>query len=834
MKRRTSVFLTCLLGALVWLPACGGGGGGTPTTPTSSAYQRTSKNLSVVLPEGALLDPAQTTIRVLGEDYPLEDSGSITVDILEEGYTLVYLFDGNGDIVMMGFVSADDPSLEVADTLVAALCFAFGTIFEPNEIKEAVLASLPELPEVQAAIDALTQMYLSGTPVLDSEEFLSLVGTVVDDLLNSQQPINEKSVINTEGSVAKSGIRVLQDASAFDQCGVVIHNEWRRRAKAFFYKTHVKTKGSSEFTELVDPESIGADNLAAEADYSISAVAGVTSVQGSLIGLASDQGQSLGFTRNGPVTFVLSDDELATKYTVRVVGPGSNVGKFLGAMTEAENDALLFLKVQTLLSDFIVPIVAAGVGAADIVDFKSSFDIGAGIECATSIFASIPAAVDAANNGDYYSAAVEFLKAIAANVSGTEKFIGLFEAPFKKLRVDLDDFAGRVAAPLTVANGVLTVVDFGRISLDLGAAYELEKFEIIVSRGTVKVNPPLVGVSKGNRVYLEASVLEDESIEQGEYTYKWSSTGSVGQFYGETSERLVSYGSDSEAEISEAVTEEVTVEVYNKDGSLLGEATSEVTITPTEYQITPDGVTMKGDSQIRLRIVDPQKQALVNVEPTELNPVLGRFKVVWETAGEHGNLMGFTNSLTTEDDFSVVYHCTDSDTAGGEETITAKIYFADFFSDGSLDAYRHIETTEATINIENDDKKLYFYVPTEVKERPVEQSGIWYNYGAWSAWRFDPARAQPPEGLVVDRISMKVLEYFPDVRPSCTSTSKTFYPANAETDLVDGKYEITCNYSGGSTPFADGAAAGFANVVAAKSGKKGYAQVTVYLKAEGE
>lgn len=659
-------------------------------------------DLQILLPEGSGIEFSNIQLTSFAESYIIDQNGLSKVLINKEGKSFVYVSDSDNNIILMGFVSRENPVLNLSSTLESSLYFGFGTIFQLPEVKNKFLNEFQSLSEIQPFVEELEIMHKSNPLLLKSQSYQLWINDVAKELTKGREIVNANKVLVKDGK-EKSGIKVTQDES--DLFSVSILNFRRRRARAFLYKTHVKKEGQTDYEELLNPKTIGSSkSLKANLEMQITPITGVNSVQGSLFDFAIGNGQNLGFTKNGPSKLELANDLTASKYTVRIIGPG---GESLIHATQEELSALNKMKLETLLLDYVIPIITTAVSIADIKDIKNGFEITTLMEAGNTALAASPNALNAYINGDYKTAAVEFVKALATGAIGTEAFWGviksiLVKAGWSSLE-SVEDLAGKMAAPLTIANGIVLASDLAIIAYDVSTARELELFDLIVSRGNVRIDPHITAISLGEEVSLNAKVIDDEDIQEGEYLYKWNTSGKFGKFKNNSETDEIIYKSDGNIELPPNAQENIYVEVF-KDGNLIGKDSSVVNIYLGKYRIIPDGVTINGDQSLKLDIVD------IKNEPINLVSLDGYYRVEWSTPGIYGSFEGSLKNVESIDNSPVIYQAFDTKALNASEIIEAKIYFSTESdrSDESL-----IQEITATINIDNDPKKKYSVLGAE-------------------------------------------------------------------------------------------------------------------------
>lgn len=662
-------------------------------------------DINVELPDDVSIDFSKTEITTYLEAYDVKENGNSKAYVPKNDKSFVYLSDTEGNIIIMGFVSKDRPVLNVKSTLEAAIYFSLGTAFQLDEIQARFLDEFQDLGEIEPYVKELETMYASNTLLLKSESFSTWLNETAKKLIAQEEVINAGKSIKIESTTIKSGVAVFADES--DVFSVNVLNYWRRRAKAFFYKTYEKKKGQTSFDEILNPLLIGANNVKADTTVVVDPVAGLTSIQGNTMEIALGNGSNLGFTKNGPVKLELSDQQTAVKYQVRVFGPGSSLPRTL---TKYEEAAITKIKLEILILDFVIPVVTTAVGFADIKDIDKKYKIDGKIEIINGIIASSQAGLDALNEGNYKTASIEFIKGLVNNAPGTELFWeyvveGLRDEGLDKL-VDYDDMAAKLAAPLNIVNGVLTGGDIIRGIWASVSAQELELFQVTVSRGKVRINKSHQSISANEAIRLKTKVLDDENIEPNEYKYIWTTTGKYGNFNSNSETDEIIFETEKSLPVVPPNTrkDSIFVSVFKKDKddkykTLVGKDSTAINIDNGKFKIKPNGFSIQGGDRLRLSIVDK------NDNPMELDTDEGLFKVNYVTIGDFGTFSHSLKSIIGDAENSTIYQPYDRDVEKGTEKIQAYIQYYD-----KANGYNStiIQGMEATINIDNNPNDGFF------------------------------------------------------------------------------------------------------------------------------
>ena len=792
-------------------------------------------DIQIELPEGMSLDISNTYVETVLSEYEIKSDLTASINVLKDKKSLVYLRNTDGEIILMGFISKEHPILDARSTFEASLFFRFGTVFRLPELKEKFLNEFRDLAEIDPFVTELGEMYKTDALLLKSDTFRSWLDDAASKLVNNKKVIDIQNKVLIPNNDTKSGIKVVQDSD--NVLSVDVLNYYRRRARAFFYKVAVKKNG--EFETLLDLDQVITSyetSLEPNLELDISAINGITSIQGGVIDVAIGHGNNtdVGFKSNGPIELELLDNDDASKYAIRVLGPGKQSTRI---HTKQEGDALLKMQLETFLLDFMIPGITTLLGVGDIADtYIASINVDTGVELLNAVLASTPGALDAIDEGEFITALYEFTKAFIGNVVGIEGFFEeVFVKPLQKqgIYASVGDLKGKLAAPLTITNAILTSVDGYRIVDDIYKSSQLEQFESIVSRSKVRISPYEKGIVLGEQVEYKATSPDIDQTTTSNYLYKWITTEKFGDFIENSGTNQITYKSNPDyGTLPQNAHDSIYVEVYIKEeggllGALVGKDSTIVNISPTKYKIRPDGITIDGDSKLTMRVVDADNAPLTNSNGMY-------YKVVWQTQGNYGKLNGADISVTTysEDGFSVSYETFDRETANATEVVSAKIYSStSALFNGDDSELTLVDEIEATINIENRDDVLIYYtkVGYDKKSSPLTGNPDYTHWEYWSEWKWNSSEAVIPDGYEVQQVSMRIVERIPDLIPSCSYTSNTWSLEPGES--MEPNYTVYCGGSGfnvGPNTNEDT----LANMESLYGSVEGYAKVMVYLRAK--
>ncbi|MCA9564307.1 MAG: hypothetical protein KC561_12500, partial [Myxococcales bacterium] len=228
-------------------------------------------------------------VQTAAEDSPLEAGGSFTVDAAIAGESLVFVLDGEDDIVLMGFVDPRVEGVIDADSTAAALLYlALHLYAMPPDVRvelfEEVRAHTASAVLGDAVATALASdpkaLMGSGTELLSAVEqaiaslmSASVVKSHVSDDGPIRPPTGNNGLVTMSPTSAQSGVEV---GPTTDGRGLQVANRGRRAAWYYVYRTAVESS-EGEVTDLDPPELIR-EGLLAPSDRSAASTSSLEQV----------------------------------------------------------------------------------------------------------------------------------------------------------------------------------------------------------------------------------------------------------------------------------------------------------------------------------------------------------------------------------------------------------------------------------------------------------------------------------------------------------------------------------------------------------------------------
>lgn len=96
--------------------------------PAPLSHEYDSLAVSVMLPGGSNIDLKETTVMSLSVVHPVDEDGRSHVAFNDGAIQLAYLFDASDNLLRAGFISEDDPVIDIQTTTEVLFYIGFGTL----------------------------------------------------------------------------------------------------------------------------------------------------------------------------------------------------------------------------------------------------------------------------------------------------------------------------------------------------------------------------------------------------------------------------------------------------------------------------------------------------------------------------------------------------------------------------------------------------------------------------------------------------------------------------------------------------------------------------------
>lgn len=802
-----------------------------PKVPDSGDAPLT--DVSIVVPNGSSLDFSKTKLHSYFKEFDVQASGSSQAILNKDGRTLTLLLDTDKNILLMGFVSDSINELSVRSTLEASFYLGLGTMYLPNEVKDKYFENFNTLPGLDELVSESTSMFAKDHRYFGSEGFQKIIEQRINALRDGKNIVDITSRIYADGSDIRSGIQLRED----DMFSFSLINNYRRRSYGFVYKkriTDINNGINNLYTNIISENPDPFKEVKINSPQAIREVLGVVADYGSGTGL------NFARTEAGPITLEIGEGEKEVLYTCRVIGP--SLGPWpKDLLNKKEYDKLNELIYETFAYELVLPIFLDIAGHTKVLDGLEARDskFTGFVNQLQIIAASVPAVDGALKEGEYQVALSEFLRSyynnlLGANATDLIKALldgvtaaGIQNNPgyFIQNSPKAAEISDGVGKYLERADMLLKLVDYSRILYAHGNSEYLEEWEVPVTLSKVTLIPSEALAIQSEQKRFEV-IIEDSNLPSGHsYEYRYSTTGKYGVLRDAaisgkegteivSSQKEVIYFSSSSVDLPDDAEDKIYVDVYIKQGSTYTKVNSEaaeakVKIKPLGFEISPDGISLKGGTNLTLSLKQTDgKDPLDNTTQD--------YRIVWDTPAKFGLFNGSQSTITKINDTKVIYEALEKEREG-KETVYASIYSR---RKGTADQFQFLDKVAATVKIENDDNIIVFYVPIVLRERvwhPVT-GGIHFESGYY----FAPIAPPPNKDIVQYTVTaIEFLQNGQDYTSRCGS--KTYKPGNEAQDLnEDGNYSLVCGTTQTTSEIDYVRIRGFK--------RQGFAQVAVLLR----
>ncbi len=689
-----------------------------PIDPVTGISNPVEVDVQVLLQEGSDLDLTTTKLVSFGESFDVQSNGSTKALLYSEENSFVFLEDAEEKILLMAFFSDAKKEISIASTAEVSLYYSLGAIFQFDGIKEKFLEEFNTIPELDSFYTTLADLFIANPNFLETEAYQNALKDKTTVLLGSKEVIEVTDKVLVSETYSKSGVSIEEKGTS----SIGFRNEYRRRTHAFIYKVASKKEGEQEFTPIDGKTDIAANNVLCDKEGKIETPNSFTSVLGTPVDYAQGKAQEYFIKDSEPVLLNIENDESAAKYVVRVIGP--SCWEFdKSTMTDKEYEKYEDLNLEFFLYDIALPALSSGMGFSEFDIAKLDKDkLNVWKDIVNSFMStSIPSVKEALSNREYGKATKDFLQAFT--LSNTANVLDLvYEATFELLKSKeplATKFSAldKAAKPLAIAEAILLANDvILRMKGSRIFSNALEEWEVIATTSNVTLSPQVSSVLIGGNAAILEVQIENNDLQPGqEFEYIWSTTAKYGKI--KADDIICCEGTEQISKLSSAyynpaadyaflpddAVDIVYAEVYLKAGGeriFVGKDSAIVKVNSVKWKIVPNGITIKGNTILPLKVVD-----------FEGNSPSPEYKVVWNTSRRHGSLEGLAGIWDQINNNTVNYECTDTETTNGVETFTAKV--VKLFKDGREFT---LGEAEATILINNDPKKLITTIDSEYFE----------------------------------------------------------------------------------------------------------------------
>lgn len=681
----------------------------------------TYKNIQVTIPNGSTLQYSDLKVIAGLEENDIATSGASKVPHIEGERTLAVAVNAQNEPVMAGFIRGDKTEISLASTLEAAYYFGLGTMFLQEPIRDEYFIQSASLKSFDETLAELKSQFESNPNFINTQGFINWMTEKLDLVRDDDDKISVYRSVDVNANDIRSGLQVFEDNGT----SVRIANEYRRRAKAFFYKTAIKKTDQVEET-LID------NVIDYDTPTNLTATINPTQAKREFTGIIGDAASGVGTnfyrTETEPIELELNDNEDYSIYKVRVIGASLKVPN-ANLFNEPELKAYQDKTYETLTMDLILPLFLDFIGEAGLLDGLDEAYFQSLSALIRSGASSVPGMSDAIANGDLPGAFQAFINGFYGNAIGElrSNFISSFRDAVINYKISISnnnnlDILGDVQSAVNKFDGVnkildwtdrlLKLADYNAIVKGLRNSKPIEEWTVKAKQDPVILTPKDPIAFPYIKEYIKA-VAKNTTLGSGEhFKYQWQVTGTYGTLNDDLGHSGNSFDSSSEEvyyltemddeDVPEDATETIICKVYVEAGqqsNFVGTDTLKLKVKAYKYKIRPNGATIRGNTSLTLKVLRPDF-----TEDITNNPSLD-YRIDWATSGTYGEFKNGGKLVSRYNSNSIDYKALDENIEDGTETITARVYGK--LKDEPDSGYELYDELEAEIHIKNEDKKIY-------------------------------------------------------------------------------------------------------------------------------
>ena len=686
------------------------------------------KDVKIILPDGSNYDLTGHEVMAGGVIKPVSKDGKSEVPDIKGSSNIAYLFNKDNNVVMAGFITDSTATISTESTAKVILFFATSAAFSLDTIAKMFISKIGTVPLAAAWIQNFSATWKANPLTFSQGTYMSSLNAMLKEAIGAPVKVDIRSrtsEVDVDAADIRSGIQVFEDGLG----QFSIHNNYRRRAYAFIYKSQFKIEGSKTYTDIT-PATL-------YKELPIDATSGVTSTVGAVIGFGIGKGLDVGITKNGPVTLELNDNESEAVYKVRVIG----VGMDSPPMTVAEATKKDRLLIETFTLDFLMPAIAWGIGSLD-KEQKGAF-----VEATDQLVKITPGVYDELNKGNFVGALTSVLKSLAETAQG-DNLKNLITSIIKYKLKDPEAAAKKSAQILFAIDGILQGSDFIRIGYDIHASRQLEEWKVVARSSKISLDPREKVVIQNSQESFEVTI-KNLGNDESNISYEWNTLGKYGKISDSkghsgtvftSTDKKINYRANAGGTLSDGDNWEYIYVKALQAGKEIGSDTAKVNVKKNKHLMKPDGITLTGKkgkieehyaNEAALHLELPNNEVILKPN------AFVDYKIIWTTEGRYGKLLDardvYSNTLTTYDDNMMWYECQDEKAINKVETIKARIYSK--HKNEPESEYKLFDEVTGSINIDNDPKKKILHYPVFLLHGDTTfMVGTQQGYNCFKAW----------------------------------------------------------------------------------------------------
>ncbi len=574
-------------------------------------FATTTLTGTVKLPSGVTTPPSSLTVQSGLAHGAVSPAGAFSVTGASPGAQLVVVLDTSQNPMLMGWIYPGHTVIDAESTAEALLWFAAGAPLFPLDAKLQAITTLPDVQGLETVTSAIgtslsanPDALASSNPALHAAMAQLLAAFNLGD---AGAPIADLLLVTPGANSPQSGISVTDvETPPPDDPPFTAHvvNKYRRRAWAFVQRV------SYTQADAGAPIPASADII----DFEVPPINGLnmgftgafTNIFNWWYGTSNSAYTPINAPQDPnsnatlPFSIPLVAGSSKTTYQVTVVGPGSSDGAAFANLTPAQSKQFVYICVNGLAQDVLVPFVAniifgnsiAGTGkkfTSGATSVPQTFWINVAKNVTKDIIAKLPKLVPAITNYQWNDVLATLTKDPAT--SGTMRGI-ISDAITAVINLGTNFETWKLAESFNLvksANTIISAMGFGMQVFDTSEIlaerfvdHHADSWTLDVIPSRVALNPPSSRIEVADTQLLTATV--QGVSDPINYSFRWTNTENGGDLLQVgAGAQTTSQGNPSFCASSQQVnylaatsntTDTVTVEVWNNSNCENGKGTS--------------------------------------------------------------------------------------------------------------------------------------------------------------------------------------------------------------------------------------------------------------------
>lgn len=529
-----------------------------------------SATLSIQIPEGSNFDLEGSSILSYGLTSPVEKDGKSNVAINNGLSSPAFLFDKDENLILAGFISNQKMKISTETTAEYLLYLGLGIPFYERELTDLFLEQSHQIPGFNEWKNEVNNLFLSDPMMLENGSFNNGLKAKVSKIIEEGREKHDGRIIpegrlkEDEGVAADvlvSGEK--RSGLQFEQTGLnqfdITHYS-RRRVHAFLYKYDYLDQSGNKHNLI----PVFGENTKADMELSIPQVKGVRDLTGTIVDYLVGNISETASIKSETVRLPMDKNEQEINYLINVIGPGTPIAQGDRALTSLEKSKLTRLQMETLVLDFILPIIGDAISVGGMVNESSHSVLTDPLtweELISMVLFHVdkmPGIKGKLDKGDFKGALGDYLTELLSE-SGKILFNDLAQIATKTIHraagqrfkvpefKQLENKTGRFLKILAVTDLVLKGTDYVRIAYDILNSKNGEEWEIKLKEIKFNLVPNNFSISPVNdkkiTAHIVSTIAADQVIE-----YEWKTTGKYGYLWDERGHK----GNEFSSSINEA------------------------------------------------------------------------------------------------------------------------------------------------------------------------------------------------------------------------------------------------------------------------------------------